>query len=110
MHRDLEDLLAREGGVVTRDSALDHVSSRAFEHAIATGAVVRFLPATYVHGDRPGDVGTRERAALLYAGDGAVLSHTSALRRWGLPIPATATAVHVISTADRYRRPLSRSR
>lgn len=104
MHRDLEDLLAREG-VITRASALRRVSRRAFEHAISTGAVVRLLPSTYVHSDRLDDVGTRERAALLYAGDGAVLSHTSALRRWGLPIPPNATAVHVIGSASRYRRP-----
>jgi hypothetical protein len=49
-------------------------------------------------------VGARERAVLLYAGDGAVLSHTSALRRWRLPVPVEG-AVHVISKASRYRRP-----
>jgi hypothetical protein len=40
----------------------------------------------------PDSIDARERAALARAGDGAVLSHFSAARRWRLSVPATPDA------------------
>ncbi|HET9901783.1 MAG TPA: DUF559 domain-containing protein [Actinomycetes bacterium] len=56
---------------------------------------MRLLPSIYLHPDQLDDAGARERAALLYAGNDAVLSHTSALRHWQLPVPSARQAVHV---------------
>jgi very-short-patch-repair endonuclease len=67
---------------------------------------VRLLPATYVDAARVDDIEGRERAALLYGGEHAMLSYTSALRRWNLPVQTSATAAHVTVPATVRRRPL----
>ena len=53
-------------------------------NAIRGGHLVRQYPCVYVARPQATDPLTRRRAALAYAGDGAALSHTSALAMWGL--------------------------
>ena len=96
VNRDLARLLDRCHGAVLLDDALTVVPRHVIKYALARGHVVSLLPAVYVHADLTADVEVRERAALLYAGSDAVLTHHSALRRWGLPVPAEMTQlVHV---------------
>lgn len=72
----------------------DGLPRHAVDYAVRTGRLVRVLPGVYL---RPADAAEplwRERAALAWAGAGSALSHLSALRRYGLPVPDDA-AVHV---------------
>lgn len=88
MHDALVDLTVTGHGVVTRGAALQRVSRSALVHALARGELVRVLPSTYVVAGLDDDPDTLRRAAVAYAGPGAALSHLSALRAWGLPVPA----------------------
>ena len=67
----------------------------------------RVLPGTYLVADGPVTIVHRERAALLFAGEGAVLSGASGLRRWGvenLPAAPESAAVHTVIPATRHRK------
>jgi predicted transcriptional regulator of viral defense system len=67
----------------------------------------RVLPGTYLVADGRLSVVQRERAALLFAGVGSVLSGASGLRRWGiehLPADPETAAVHTLIPASRHRK------
>lgn len=83
----LLDLIAEGNGVLHRRAALERVPVGALDHALTTGLLVRVLPSTYALRDWADDPETLRRAALAYAGEGAALSHLSALREWELPVP-----------------------
>ncbi|MCZ3385389.1 MAG: type IV toxin-antitoxin system AbiEi family antitoxin domain-containing protein [Actinomycetia bacterium] len=71
------------------------------------GSWRRVLPGTYLVSDDPLAVEQRERAALLFAGAGAVLSGATGLRRWGvqyLPAEPASAPVHVVIPASRHRK------
>jgi hypothetical protein len=86
-HPDL--LLERSGDAVSREEVLHHVSRHVLDRALSSGQLAELLPKTYVRRELGADIVVREQAALLYAGPHAALSHLSALRRWGLPVPST---------------------
>ncbi len=104
MHALLADLVTRRQGVVSRAQALRVVSARCLEHAVARGYLIRMHPRVYVDPALRIDWRTRCRAALRYAGPGAVLSHTSALAFWGVTEP-DESRVHVTTTGRRLRAP-----
>jgi hypothetical protein len=83
----LSALLAANEHAVCRRSVLAEVADHVLEHAVRTGALTQLLPNVYVSTDVANDVRTRERAALLYAGEEAALSHVTALRRWDCRFP-----------------------
>jgi len=88
VHEAIQDVLTAHDGVAVRRDFLDTVSHRVLERAVERGNVVRPFPRTYVsavHQDHPDAM---VRAAVSYAEGTAALSHTSALRIWGLPVPA----------------------
>ena len=87
MNEELASLLRDAGGVLRRQDARRRLSRHVLDHAVAAHHVSLLLPQVYVDTARVGDVELRQRAALLYAGDDAVLSHLTALRRWGLSLP-----------------------
>ncbi len=67
----------------------------------------RVLPATYCVSDEPLTVEQRETAALLFAGDGSVLTGASAMRRWGIkyvPADPALAPVHVVIPIERHRK------
>ena len=88
MHNALVDLVLCGHGIVTRVAALERVSPSTLDNALAQGHLVRVLPSVYVMAGMDDDPSTLRRAALAYAGPDAALSHLSALRAWGLPVPA----------------------
>lgn len=73
---------------------------------MASGAVLQALPRVLLLPGMVEDVDARDVAALLHAGPPAQLSHLSALRRWGLPVPSgdVAQTVHVVVAASRRLR------
>jgi hypothetical protein len=67
----------------------------------------RVLPGTYLVADGPMTVVHRERAGLLFAGQDAVLTGASGLRRWGvenLPVAPESASVHTLIPATRHRK------
>jgi len=66
----------------------------------AEGYIHRHLPGVYTVGHDSLSVEGRLNAALLYAGDGAVLSHATAAWWWGL-MDAEPRIVHVSTSARR---------
>lgn len=83
MRDDLVAAVIERGGVITRDDALRRVSRRTLERAVERGVLVRRHPGVYVLGEVAGQDLILDRAVLAYA-PGHALSHTSALRVWGL--------------------------
>jgi len=99
--RALEEV-GRRGGLAARAELVAGSSRTAVDWAAATGRLERVLPRTYVDPGQAADWLVRCRAAVSYAGEGAALSHLSALRLWDLPV-ASQEAVHV--TVAHGRRP-----
>ena len=103
----LASLLRDAGGVLHRQDARRRLSRHVLDHAVAARHISLLLPQIYVETARFSDVELRQRAALLYAGNGAVLSHLTALRRWGLMLPDEVDCderVHVTVPARIRRR------
>jgi very-short-patch-repair endonuclease/predicted transcriptional regulator of viral defense system len=94
-------------GVVTRDDVLAHVSRHVLDRFVSSRRLVPVQPKIYARPEQQERRDIRERAALLYAGSDAVLSHVSALRYWNLPVPdVSGAAIHV--TVPRHVRRTSR--
>jgi len=82
------DLASKQFGVVTRaDLATTEASWKWLRGRLATGEWKRVHRGVFRLGCNQPTLDEREMAALLAAGDGAVLSHTSAARRLGLEVP-----------------------
>ncbi len=96
----LQELLRRRRGAVTWADAARTVPEHILEYAVRAGHVTRLFPRTLVHPAVAADPSVRRRAALLCAGPGAALSHTSALAVWGLPADDGAS-VHVMTGPGR---------
>ena len=78
-------LAEAQWGVISRAQLLDAgLSSTTVDNWLAAGRLHRVLPAVYALGH--GRLSTKGRlmAALLYAGPGAVISHTTAAWWWGI--------------------------
>lgn len=99
MHPELRALLGGSGVLARAD--VDR-SSR-LDGAVGSGEVERVHPRIYVESLRAEEPDVLVRAGLRYAGDGAVLSHTTGLDRWDLPLP-TGLALHVTRDAAAHRR------
>ena len=106
MNRVLADLLRSNQDVVARQQALALVADHVIEYALEAGCITQLLPRVYVTAEKSSEARVRHRAALLYAGDDAMLSHVTALPYWSLPVPSTST-VHVTVPRQtcRYSRP-----
>ena len=86
-------MLARCGGVASRQRLLSVVSRAQLDHEVRSGQLAIPFPRAIC---RPWDVdAVRERAALVCVGPPAALSHLTALRSWGLLPGEDAGPVHV---------------
>jgi hypothetical protein len=81
-------LASKQFGVVTlKDCAACGGSRNWLRRRLETGEWTRLHPGVFRHGLNSPSLDELEMAALLAAGDGAVLSHLSAARRLGLDVP-----------------------
>jgi hypothetical protein len=81
-------LASRQFGVVTaEDCAACRVSLKWLRRRIETGEWTRLHPGVFRLGSNSPSLDELEMAAMLAAGDGAVLSHLSAARRLALDVP-----------------------
>jgi hypothetical protein len=86
--RRIVDLASKQFGIVTRaDLATTEVSWKWLRGRLATGEWNRVHRGVFRLGCNRPTLEEREFAALVAAGEGAVLSHTSAARRLGLAVP-----------------------
>ncbi len=80
----LHRILDRGRGVAHRRELLGAGDRGVLDTAYRRGELIRLHPQVYAAPDAVRDPWLRWRAALLYAGPRAAVSHTSALRLWGL--------------------------
>jgi very-short-patch-repair endonuclease len=94
MHPTLARTVTRQGGVFTRDQALNCVSAADVRARLRRGEWRRTPWAgVYVDGELPDDVATLIRAASLWLGGDLVACHTTAALLWGFDLRAlTAVA------------------
>jgi len=98
-------LASKQFGVVTlKDCAACGVSRSWLRRRIETGEWTRLHPGVFWHGSNSPSLDELEMAALLAAGDGAVLSHLSAARRLGLDVPRQTTVQITIPASRRIPR------
>lgn len=88
MHEAIHDVLTTHDGIAVRRDFLAATSHRVLERAVQRGNLIRPFPRTYLSAVHQGDPDAMVRAAVAYAERTAAVSHTSALRIWGLPVPA----------------------
>ncbi len=95
-------LASKQFGVVTlKDCAAYGVSRSWLRRRIETGEWTRLHPGVFRHGSNSPSLDELEMAAMLAAGDGAVLSHLSAARRLGLDVPRQASVQITIPASRR---------
>ena len=97
--RAIEQLLARQGYVVTRAQLLEvGWTEAAVRYRTRPGGLwVAVLPGVYMRGSDSLTDGQREAAAALYAGAGSVITGSAAARQYGLRVPATESVDVLVS-------------
>jgi very-short-patch-repair endonuclease len=94
MNNALDDFLSGQP-VASRQELLELAPSHVIDHAVRRGELRRILPRTYMLTSalisHPDGLLT---ATLRFVGGQGALSHTTALRLWGLPVP-DSDQVHV---------------
>jgi very-short-patch-repair endonuclease len=94
MNKALDDFLAGQP-VATRQELLALAPPHAIDHAIRRGEIKRALPRTYMRTSAfISQADAVFPAALMFVGGQGALSHTTALRLWGLPAP-DSDQVHI---------------
>src|SRR5262249_26915442 len=100
--RRLVELAAKQKGVVNRaDLVTAGVSWKWLRGRLATREWNRVHRGVYRLGCHQPTREEREAAALLAAGEGAVLSHTSAARRFGLDVPRDESVQITVAASRR---------
>lgn len=98
----LDELLALQDGVLTRAQALARLSEGAVRHRLRSGGRwLLLLPGVYLASTGVPTRRQQLRAALLYAGEQAVLASGTALEAYGLPPARPDSRVHVLVPHDR---------
>lgn len=102
----LDNILARQAGVISREQALAAGLSReAIDHRLRLRRWRPLHPRVYLAAGHRRDDEVRVRAALLWAGDGATLSGVAAAWWQGMADELPATVGLIVG---RHRRPRSR--
>lgn len=95
--RDLGDLAGAQHGVVARRQLAGiGLGKSSINRWLSAGRLHRLHPGVYAVGYRPLTQQARWMAAVLFCGDGAVLSHGSAAALWRIR-PTAGTTIHVTS-------------
>ena len=93
----------RQKGNVTRRQLLDAGFTRdVIDRRVTLGSLHVQFPGVYLVGHRAEPPLAQECAALLYCAPRALLSHLTAGRLWGLPVPRPAEVQ--VTVAGRHRR------
>lgn len=99
----IAELAERQHGKLSRRQLLDlGLGDKAIDYRVGKGWLRPDYRGVYSLGHRPQSREGRWMAAVLYAGDGAVLSHWSAASLWRLR-PSTGPRTHVTTDRRRHR-------
>jgi very-short-patch-repair endonuclease len=104
MRQQIDQMLHRCGGAASRGQLLEAVGRSGLDQEIRNGHLVAVFPRVYSRPWLSGDRHTVEVAAIRSSGPPSLLSHTSALGRFGLDPHALADAVHITTLACRHPR------
>ncbi len=96
MRPELSAVLRAGNGLFTREQLLAIADHNVLDRAVARGSVVRLLPRVYTTPASALDPRIRVRAALVFAGPDAALSHLSAAPIWRIRVP-DSQHVHVLT-------------
>jgi len=96
-------LLVSNGGMVAREAALAHVEHDVLDRAVRSGRLLCPYPRVYLDPELGDDRMALTRAAVLYAGGRAAVSHLSALGLWRLPVPDDGP-VHLMTAPSSHLR------
>src|SRR6266536_3890045 len=96
-------LLVSNGGMVAREAALAHVEHDVLDRAVRSGRLLCPYPRVYLDPELGDDRMALTRAAVLYAGGRAAVSHLSALGLWRLPLPDDGP-VHLMTAPSSHLR------
>ncbi|MEU8003341.1 DUF559 domain-containing protein [Catellatospora sp. NPDC049111] len=99
----LRDAMSARGGLADRAGVTTVVPDHVLAYAVQAGHLARPLPRTFLLPDVLDDWDTVLRAALSYAGQPVAVSHLSALRIWGLPVPDDSW-IHLLTGQSRHLR------
>jgi very-short-patch-repair endonuclease len=99
----LQSLLAAAGGILSREDALIRLDHDVLDRAVRSGRLLRPYPRVYLDPTLADDRDAMVRAAVLYAGWQAAVSHLSGLAVWRLPVPADGP-IHLTSSTHRHLR------
>lgn len=104
MSTELHQVIEESGGVASRAALLARLPRHIVDDALRAGRLARAFPRVYVEPGRLAEPWTRARAALVYAGPDAALSHLTGLGVWRLPGGDVAGPVHVVVPRQRRLR------
>jgi hypothetical protein len=103
MRKEIDELLAIQECVASRAELVRRVGRIAVDHEIRLGHLVAVFPRAYARPWYADDRSAAERAALVSVGGDVAISHLSALRRLGLPVPSDVP-LHVTAFQPRHPR------
>ncbi|MFD0594790.1 DUF559 domain-containing protein [Catellatospora coxensis] len=99
----LREVMSARDGLADRAALTSAVPEYVLAYAVRAGHLARTLPRTFLLPDALNDWDTVLRAALSYAGPPVAVSHLSALRVWGLPVPDDSW-IHLLTGQSRHLR------
>ncbi|MEV0454305.1 DUF559 domain-containing protein [Catellatospora methionotrophica] len=103
MRPELDELMRAGAGLSTRAALTGVLDEHVLAYAVQAGHVTRPLPRTFLLPDALDDGEVVLKAALVYAGPPVAVSHLSALRVWGLPVPDDSW-IHLLTGNSRHLR------
>jgi very-short-patch-repair endonuclease len=103
VNRTLRALLSAGDGLLRRQEAVDTLDHDIVDRAVRSGDVIRPYPGILVDAAKATDREALTRAAVMYAGGVAALSHLSSLGRWRLPVPESGPVHLMTAESSRLR-------
>lgn len=105
MRTELDRLLHRACDAAPRHSLVAAIGRPAFDDEVRRGLLVAVFPRIYARPWLADDPQVRQVAAIRHGGTASMLSHTTALHRYGL-LPSDTGELHIVSDSTRHARGL----
>jgi very-short-patch-repair endonuclease len=100
----VDRVLARNGGAATRSALVAQVGRAVFDHEVRRGELIAIFRRVYSRPWLVDDPTIQQIAAVRSCGSPSLLSHTTALARFGLVGARLSRPIHVTSYALRHPR------
>jgi very-short-patch-repair endonuclease len=100
----VDDVLARHGGAATRSALVARAGRAVVDHEVRRGELTAIFPRVYSRSWMADDPTIQQIAAVRSCGASSLLSHTTALARFGLVGACPGQPIHITSNAPRHPR------